>query len=197
MQKYIPTIFKNVIKRILYKKIFYSKGLMAKYPELVNKNIRIECPVTFFEKVYVANDVQIGKYTYIVEGTVNSGVKIGRYCSLGRQLSIGEIDHPIEWLTTSVIVNANGNGKFKYDDFPKYDYQDNRKTIIGNDVWAGLGVILKRGITIGDGAIIGAGSVVTHDVAPYAIVGGVPAKLIRYRFNNEIINKLLELQWLN
>ena len=68
---------------------------------------------------------------------------------------------------------------------------------IGNDVWIATHVIIKDGITIGDGAIIGAGAVVVKDVPPYAVVGGVPAKVIKYRFEQSIINKLLVLQWWN
>ena len=67
--------------------------------------------------------------------------------------------------------------------------------VIGNDVWVGMNVIIMRGVTIGDGAVIAAGSVVTADVEPYSIAGGIPAKHIRYRFSKEIIESLLEIRW--
>ena len=70
-------------------------------------------------------------------------------------------------------------------------------TVIGNDVWIGMDTTIMPGIKIGDGAVIGANAVVTHDIPPYAIVAGIPAKVIKYRFADEIINELLELQWWN
>ena len=71
------------------------------------------------------------------------------------------------------------------------------KTIIGNDVWIGDQCFIKAGVKVGDGAVIGAHAVVTHDVPPYAIVGGVPARVIRYRFDEETINSLLNSEWWN
>jgi carbonic anhydrase/acetyltransferase-like protein (isoleucine patch superfamily) len=76
-------------------------------------------------------------------------------------------------------------------------FEEYRQTIIGNDVWIGARAILIDGITVGDGAVIGAGAVVTKDVPPYAIVGGVPAKIIKYRFEPEVIEFLLASQWWN
>lgn len=75
------------------------------------------------------------------------------------------------------------------------EYDCNREVIIGNDVWIGAGVFIKGGIKIGDGAVIAAHAVVTKDVPPYAIVGGVPAKILKYRFTDDVIRKLLDLKW--
>ena len=79
--------------------------------------------------------------------------------------------------------------------FSEHHFNAIEKTHIGNDVWIGSGVLIKSGINIGDGAIIGAGSIVTHDVPPYEIWAGSPARLIRKRFDDETISKLLEIKW--
>ena len=81
--------------------------------------------------------------------------------------------------------------------FIRLDYQTHVTTHIGNDVWIGGDCLIKGGVTIADGAVIGMGSVVTHDVGPYEIWAGNPAKMIRKRFDDEIIKKLLAIQWWN
>ena len=102
--------------------------------------------------------------------------------------------HPTDWLSTSSVFyegrhtgNANKLGAKPIPRTPE--------TIIGNDVWVGLRVTIKAGVKIGTGAVIGAGSVVTHDVPPYAIVAGVPATIIKYRFSEGVIKELLNSRW--
>ena len=94
-------------------------------------------------------------------------------------------------------LKQNGKTFCKKSKFKEFLTVDNRYVIIGNDVWIGEGVTIKGGIKIGDGAIIAMNSCVTKDVPPYAIVGGVPAKIIRYRFTDEQIRLLLDFQWWN
>lgn len=148
------------------------------------------------------NFASVGKYTYsnsnlFVETPLQS--KIGAFCSIGANVVIGHGEHPMEFLSTSPYFYLDRFG-FKNKDMISYDkyWTHNLKGVdVGNDVWIGTGVFIKNGITIGDGAIIGAKSVVTKDVPPYAIVVGNPAKIIRYRFNEQIIKELLELKWWN
>lgn len=101
-------------------------------------------------------------------------------------------EHPLDRFTTSRITYGK-----EYEHLPIYSAFSLKPkfSIIGNDVWIGENVTLKRGITIGDGAVIATGSIVTKDVEPYAIIGGIPAKVIRYRYSKEIIETLLALKW--
>jgi acetyltransferase-like isoleucine patch superfamily enzyme len=185
---------KVLLKKILYGIQFKKMGLKTIYPELVHPTIKIESPVIFLEKVSVGENVSIGKNTYVSEGRISPFVSIGRYCSIARNINIGGTEHPANWLTSSPIAydrdfypTFKNSKKFKCDDI--------RVTTIGNDVWIGAAVVIKQGVHIGDGAVVGAGAVVTKDVPPYAVVVGVPAKIIRYRFAQDVINKLLEIRW--
>lgn len=118
--------------------------------------------------------------------------KIGAFCSIGHNVSIGPSQHPKNWLSTSPFQYVNYK---KIDEQQKIYEYNNEPVIVGNDVWIGNNVIIKDGVNVGNGAIIGSNAVVTHNVAPYSIVAGVPAKLISYRFDNETIEILEKLKW--
>ena len=118
---------------------------------------------------------------------------IGGFCSIADQVYVGGSHHPIHFVSTSpVFLSHRDSVKTK---FAKHDYSHQPRTIIGHDVWIGHGAKLKAGITIGHGAVIGMGSIVTKDVAPYAIVGGNPGRVIRHRFDDEMIQALLKSAW--
>ena len=140
----------------------------------------------------------IGKYSYSgkdIEIVNSKQTKIGKFCSIGLRVKIGHGEHPIHFLSTSPYLCLDRLG-FKTDKTNSHnEYEILPAVEIGNDVWIGDDVFIKNGIKIGDGAVIGAKSLVTHDVEPYAIVAGSPAKVLRYRFNHEIINQLLKLKW--
>lgn len=143
-------------------------------------------------------NVDIGKYTYgsCFHSNFCSGgtVKIGRYCSIGNNVQYIGFNHPNDCISTSPIFFENYYTEqygYTVDDTSKYQTLD-----IGHDVWIGVNVTILAGChKIGTGAIIGAGSVVTKDVPPYAIVAGNPAHIIRYRFDVETIEALLKSQW--
>lgn len=134
----------------------------------------------------------VGKYSYIYDSGL-IGTEMGAFCSIAGGCSIGGGKHPTDWVSSSPVFYKGKNvlkKNFSQNAFPEY-----AKTTIGNDVWIGSKCLIKGGVTIGDGAIIGMGSVVTHDVPPYEIWAGNPAKCIRKRFDDETIARLLELKW--
>lgn len=130
---------------------------------------------------------------------------IGRYCSIGRNVRTVQGFHPTsEWVSTHpAFYSREKQAGFSYVKQRKYDevrYADKENKLavrIENDIWIGDNVTILAGVSIGDGAIIATGAVVTKDVEPYAIVGGVPSKVIKYRFSEDIISKLLDAKWWN
>lgn len=131
--------------------------------------------------------LRMGAYSYVRSGSRLLHVgEIGRYCSIGRGVTIGEPtrNHPVNAVSTSLAVS--------------HGYQEPiRLTCIGHDVWIGHDAVIMAGIRVGHGAIIGRSALVTKDVEPYQIVGGVPAKCLRHRFDEETRQALLASQWWN
>jgi acetyltransferase-like isoleucine patch superfamily enzyme len=140
-------------------------------------------------------DAAIGDFTYIEPGCRISSVDIGKYCSIGPYSIVGAAQHPIDTLVSSHPRFYMAAPHFKYDLVEADSHDSWIRTQVGHDVWMGAGATVLGGVRVGDGAIVGAGAVVTKDVPPYAVVGGVPAKVIRYRFPPEVIDLLLELAW--
>lgn len=119
--------------------------------------------------------------------------EIGSFSSIANNVVIGGGMHPLDWVGTSpVFYEGRDSVKAK---FSEHERKKMKKTIIGHDVWIGQNVIIKQGINIGIGSVIGMGSVVTKDVAPYTIVAGNPAKVIRKRFEDDIIENLIDSKW--
>lgn len=156
---------------------------------LVWNGSRVE-PETKFFSFYTINTM--GAFSYTHSKPFN-GLSIGRYCSIAGNIRLFGVSHYPDWVTTSSLFYGpkfiDSNRPLSFDDRMK------NRTKIGNDVWIGSDVALARGITIGDGAVIATGSIVTKDVPPYAVVGGIPAKIIKYRFSEEIINKIRLSEW--
>lgn len=143
-------------------------------------------------RVYASS---VGRYTYIARNTLVQNAKIGNFCSISEGCNIGMPSHPTWMLSTSPVFLAGSN--YLHVNFANTEYDDCPQTIIENDVWIGAGASIKSGIHVGNGAIIAAGAVVVKDVPPYAIVGGVPAGILKYRFDEQVIEQLLDLQWWN
>jgi acetyltransferase-like isoleucine patch superfamily enzyme len=151
----------------------------------------------YFAKKYYKLD--IGKYTYDIEHIFKKKLmveSIGSFCSIAEGVAFSGVNHPLDRITTHP---SSYRSRFKFVDIDKTDVQvnpeKNKKVIIGNDVWIGAKSLILPSVKIGDGAVIAAGSVITKDVEPYSIVGGVPAKLIKYRFKEDTIKILLKSKW--
>lgn len=137
----------------------------------------------------------IGKYSYIGRNSFVIDTQIGNFCSIGPDCNIGGTGHPLDWASTSPVFHKWDNILKK--NFSRHEYNIFTETIIGSDVWIATNVMIKAGVKISHGAVIGMGAVITKDVGPYEIWAGNPAKMIRKRFDDETIEKLLEKQWWN
>ena len=138
---------------------------------------------------------RIGAYTYVEVGSRISASTIGRFCSIAPYSIIGMAEHPTsDFVSTSPAFyrHAPENG---WDLVPEDRHVELVPTTVGSDVWIGAGACVRSGLTIGHGAIVAAGAVVTRDVEPYAIVGGVPARMIRLRFSEDVVAALLDSAW--
>lgn len=156
----------------------------------------------FPSKIYIAttaalHKTTVGKYTRIRQLTSIHNSIIGKYTSISRNVRIGIGEHPTNLISTNSIFYSYQKNEIRGDWVRQTDFVEHKPIVIGNDVWIGEFATIKGGIKIGDGAIIASRAFVTKDVPPYAIVGGVPAKIIRYRFPEDVIEKLLEIKWWN
>lgn len=187
----------------MFSKNIYVKMVSLKYlyGKFFKKIIRGKCVInSIIHKTAKINsgativDSTIGRYTYTCYDDEIVNCEIGQFCSISDEVVIGGAEHPIDWVSTSPVFQSvkHSGPKRKFSEF---DFDGIKKTVIGNDVWIGRRAIIKAGVTVGDGAVVGSSSVVTKDVPPYAIVGGVPAKILKYRFDDETIAKLLKSKW--
>lgn len=142
-----------------------------------------------------------GYGSYVANDSVLTGVRCGRYCSIGPNISMPTGLHPTSKFasTSPLFFSTKGQLGRTFVSRQRFDEcrfaADGYLRVIGNDVWVGGNVVILEGVTIGDGAIIGAGSVVTKDLPPYSISVGVPARVIRYRFDSETVERLCETRW--
>jgi virginiamycin A acetyltransferase len=139
--------------------------------------------IYMWDTTEVSDDSEIGSYTYIGNNSFINKSKIGRYCSIANNVSVGPSEHPSSCVATWLShINT-------------YDLLYDKECIIGHDVWIGVNSVVRRGVTIGNSAIIGANSFVNMDIPEFAIAAGSPAKIIKYRLSPEIIEMVKSSRW--
>lgn len=171
------------------KTIGYSLVRSERFNTVLGSNTKVYEP-------FFLHDVELGDYSYIAKNSSISNCVIGKFCSIGPNFCCGLGIHPTNGISTAPMFYsaAKQNGISLCED---NKIEESKQTTIGNDVFIGANVTILDGVNIADGAVIGAGAVVTKDIPPYAIALGIPAKVVKYRFNEETIKVLLEKQWWN
>lgn len=192
MKKIFQKIFQIILVPFLktpHFRGFYGFSLIRsqKVKFFEGQNVKYSIPFDF-------RKTTVGDYTYIGSYANINNTSIGKFCSIGPHFYCGMGIHPLNGISTHPMFYSTSeqNGKTLVTENRFNEY---KRTVIGNDVFIGVNVTVLDGVRIGDGAVIGAGAVVTEDIPPYAIAVGVPAKVVKMRFDDITINRLLQLKW--
>jgi acetyltransferase-like isoleucine patch superfamily enzyme len=174
-----------------------NPGCMIAQSAQVSPDSRLEQPCRVYEGARLWSS-QVGRCSYVGIDAILSSATVGRFVSIAPRVLIGGGMHPTrEWVSSSPWFYSDAPWTGSVPASARKRFEDLPATHIGSDVWLGYAAIVLPGVTIGNGAIVGAGSVVIDDVPPYAIVVGTPARILRYRFSPEVCAKLLERAWWN
>ena len=167
-----------------------------KYTKKLMRPFRYEPPIEVNADTFP--DVQIGAYTYVNGGMLRERTRIGRFCSIAYGVSIGMSSHAIHHVSTHPFSTQAAYDPSHTSPYKGAAIRNWREpTELGHDVWVAQNVVIGQGCKVGTGAVLAAGAIVFRDVPPYAIVGGVPARLIRYRFPEDVRAELLASEWWN
>lgn len=196
-QSLIHNTSKQYYRSIVTNSILKQNSVVGDFARIEKSIIGYGCKI---ERYNLFRNSFIDNYSYINEFGMVFNAKIGKFCSIAWGTTIGAAEHPYTGITTSLLDYQPFNKRYNLVDLDNertFEDREDAYTIIGNDVWLGCNVVIKRGVNIGNGAIIGSGSVVTKDIPPYGIAVGNPARIIKYRFEQNIIDKLLNMEWWN
>jgi acetyltransferase-like isoleucine patch superfamily enzyme len=158
----------------------------------------VDCDFGNYNNIYpgvVLTRVRIGDFSYVSHDSKISDADIGKFCCIGPEVLIGLGLHPSRDFVSIHPAFYSTLGQSQIAFAERQYFEERQRTVIGNDVWIGARVIIPGGVRIGDGAIIGSGAVVSEDIPPFAVAGGVPARVIRSRFTPEQIEKISRSRW--
>lgn len=195
----IPSIFSLLFRALNnearnYENYFFFKKAQIGHGTCISHDSEINTSCRIYRNCII-NHCKIGGYTYINNNSIIQNANIGNYCSIAHDTLIGLGGHPLNLLSTSNIFYKKEN-PFKIQLAQRdYQFQEYKKIHIENDVWIGAKSIIMDGVHIGNGVVVAAGAVVTKDVPPYAIVAGVPARIIKFRFKEEQRAQYLASHW--
>lgn len=181
---------KSQLKQLLILRKMKSRGIRISH-HVSFVNLSFDDYVNIAHHAEIANS-KIGKRTSVGRYTKIINAEIGGYCSISWDVTIGATGHPLNSVSTHAFTYRKQFGLCDKD-----YYLNHYKVIIGNDVWIGCHVVIMPGVKIADGAVLGAGAIVTKDVQPYEIVVGCPAKHLGYRFPKDTIKRFLDIKWWN
>ena len=175
------------------------KKKLGEAPHIHESAVVVNCSLGIYTDIgarTAMSDTAFGDYSYITSDCHVIGSTIGKFCSIANQTRINPGNHPV-WRASQhhFTYRSRQYGLAEEDDSEVFAWREANAVLLGHDIWIGHGATILAGVTIGSGAVVGAGAVVSKDVAPYAIVAGVPAKPIRRRFADSIAERLQALAW--
>lgn len=179
---------RDIENKIKYRNCIIDKGCFINQKSTIHPNVHIleNCAI---------NNSEINSFTYLGKNCQVQNTSIGKFCSIANNVLIGLGNHPLDMFSTSPLFYRKKNTFSLNLVQQDLNFEEYKPIHIGNDVWIGSRAIILDGVVIGNGAVIASNSVVTRNVDPYAIVGGIPAKLIKSRFSDEKIAELLHQKW--
>ena len=162
--------FKFMLKKLIKSVLNYCRMLVLFFRNNTFGKNNVVCKGALLLNCDIGNWCYLGMYSYF------NHVKMGNYCSIAGNVTIGAMEHDYTDISTSTFISEGG--------------YDNRTTVLGNGVWIGAQCVIRQGVNIGNGAVIGANSFVNSDIPPYSIAFGTPARIYKFRFDKMQINKI-------